>query len=504
MPASSAPPQTLDEIYNFITVNDLGGTASSDNTLGKLLLAFGAAIRTGVNAAPFLVVSPIGLSTAGVLAPNNGAPFGPDTSGTTTCGIQEAFNSLPTMTVYPISGTSVTLTGRVGDVRLLRGVFNTTSLITIPAGTIRFRGVGCSTWQYVTGIPSPTTNLGGSQIVGAASLATTGVISCPQAIGSDSNPYPATQLDFGDMDVRIVSPALAQTSSAPDIIDLAGFMRGSITNLIGAEIAAGGGTANNMWIVVDIDPGPSTDEAIVTNVAGIGGSIGVRFNKTHIFAANIFGGQQAGSISGTGTGSSIFLGGNLDNNFYNLHAYFSPIGVTFYPYTFGTQPQPVIIRGMHFEGLTSHYVSPAAAASGMLIIDGPIWQSPTVGDPRTDVRTLFESTDSLPWNYGSPSSNGYAILTKNELDEQGYGADKTVFPTPGSLTAGTSPYTFPAQPFPCTFIITTLGGATAWKLDATALPAPALGNAIHVAAEHVLQITWATTAPVVTVVPECP
>ena len=39
-------PTTLDEIYNYITTVYLGG-AAGDITLGKLLLAMGAAIRNG-------------------------------------------------------------------------------------------------------------------------------------------------------------------------------------------------------------------------------------------------------------------------------------------------------------------------------------------------------------------------------------------------------------------------------------------------------------------------
>ena len=48
---------------------------------------------------PTIVISPIGLSN-GCSVANNGAQFGPDTAGTKTCGIQEAFNSVYQGTNY--------------------------------------------------------------------------------------------------------------------------------------------------------------------------------------------------------------------------------------------------------------------------------------------------------------------------------------------------------------------------------------------------------------------
>ncbi|MGP8144717.1 MAG: hypothetical protein ACLQC7_03410, partial [Thermoplasmata archaeon] len=48
----------------------------------------------GLSNAPFVTVSPVGLAAGFV--PNNGANFGPDTSGTSTGGIQEALNLIAT------------------------------------------------------------------------------------------------------------------------------------------------------------------------------------------------------------------------------------------------------------------------------------------------------------------------------------------------------------------------------------------------------------------------
>ena len=39
-----------------------------------------------------MTVSPVGLSTSGITSANNGANFGPDTTGTVTSGIQGAVN----------------------------------------------------------------------------------------------------------------------------------------------------------------------------------------------------------------------------------------------------------------------------------------------------------------------------------------------------------------------------------------------------------------------------
>lgn len=46
-----------------------------------------------VSISKFITVSPVGLVSPGVIAPNNGADYGPDTPGTQTSGIQEAINA---------------------------------------------------------------------------------------------------------------------------------------------------------------------------------------------------------------------------------------------------------------------------------------------------------------------------------------------------------------------------------------------------------------------------
>jgi len=71
-----------------------------------------------------VTVSPIGISSGSSL-PNNGKMFGPDTTGTTTSGLQEAINSLP--------GSSQLQGG--GRLDLAPGIFYTTSQLLLTNGT---------------------------------------------------------------------------------------------------------------------------------------------------------------------------------------------------------------------------------------------------------------------------------------------------------------------------------------------------------------------------------
>jgi hypothetical protein len=71
-----------------------------------------------------------------------------------------------------------------------------------------------------------------------------------------------------------------------------------------------------------------------------------------------------------------------------------------------------------------------------------------------------------------------------------------------SATAGASPYTFPLLPYDAIYVITTVGGMTALTLDGQSLaPISAVGDQISVPANHTLIATWATTAPVFEVIP---
>jgi hypothetical protein len=102
------------------------GAASSSATLANSVtwVAVGVAVLPGtpwmnVEGKPFLTVSPLGMAQTGL--PNAGADFGPDTTGTTTSGVQEAINA-------------VAATG--GTVRLLPGTFVMSALQTSPLSFI--------------------------------------------------------------------------------------------------------------------------------------------------------------------------------------------------------------------------------------------------------------------------------------------------------------------------------------------------------------------------------
>lgn len=77
------------------------------------------------NAMPFVIVSSKGITNGTSTLINDGKPFGPDTPGTTTSGINEAINSLYQTNAFgPISGG--------GNVYLSPGVFECTGQIVFP------------------------------------------------------------------------------------------------------------------------------------------------------------------------------------------------------------------------------------------------------------------------------------------------------------------------------------------------------------------------------------
>ena len=106
-------------VYQVVTTGFLGAVAS---------LASSAAVT----------VSPIGLSTGGVTAANNGAMFGPDTAATTTQGLQEAV----TYAVGLVAGIS-SFTAPPA-LLLMPGDFTIASTITIPVPS----GTGTNTVAF--------------------------------------------------------------------------------------------------------------------------------------------------------------------------------------------------------------------------------------------------------------------------------------------------------------------------------------------------------------------
>lgn len=88
---------------------------------------------------PSVTISPKGLSS-GASIPNDGADYGPDTVGTTTCGIQEAMNALDTNTdlhTPPAGG---------GTLKFGMGVYQCTGQIVIPN-----RLANMYSWEGVVG-----------------------------------------------------------------------------------------------------------------------------------------------------------------------------------------------------------------------------------------------------------------------------------------------------------------------------------------------------------------
>jgi hypothetical protein len=437
---------------------------------------------------PYVTVSPTGLAAGEAI--NNGAEFGPDTAGTTTCGIQEALNSLPAVTITDGGGNTVT--GQSGWVQLDRGVFQTTTAITIPAGQIILSGAGASSYIPDMTIASSAADIGGTAIV--AATYTQSAVTCPQ----DAHSQPATVLYLRDMDIRMTSPGSVQSSSAPDVLDLSGQMGGEVANVNVLEVKAAGGIGTNMYIMADFDPNAAKDDIILRNIRGYGGHTGVRINQAHVHATNISGGHTGNGIDAFACG--IQVNQNLECYFANLHCFNTKYGLSFYPYGFADQPWgPQVIHGVHFEAVTHYLLNAANSVTGTLILDQPVWDqaSPV---PSTDVAAVLAAGSCTP---SISAQTGIAVITSNEIDVHGLGAGRHVTVPAGSWTAGTSPYTFAALPYDAVWVLTTVGGMTALTLDGQALfnASFAVGNMIYVAAGHSLVATWATTAPVFQVLP---
>ncbi len=445
-----------------------------------------------VGASPWVTVSSTGIATGGSTW-NSGANFGPDTPGTTTCGIQEAFNSLPSCTVYDAYNNQ--FSGQTGWVRLLDGVFSTSGPIVIGPGVYRFTGAGTSQWSEVFNITGPYQNLGGSVIVG--SDYTHSVVSVPVATSG----YPVTVLWMDGIEVRLASPSAVQTSSAPSIFSASGWEFGEISNVAVLEVASAGGIANHMYIIADFGGGSPTNgnDTVIRNIRGYGGNTGVRINKTHCHAINISGGGTGNGINANATGIQITQ--QLGNIFENLHTFSTKYGLTIQPYSPATgQPRvPMVLRNVHFEAVTHFLNTLTTNCNGTLFLDEPIWDvaSPV---PATDISAQLTTQSSSP---NAATLAGLAVITSREINNKNIATGWHVTPAPASLTAGASPYTFPQWPYDVLLVLTTVGGMTALTLDGQALfnGSFSVGQVVPVKAGHTLVATWATTAPVFQVIP---
>ena len=108
-------------------------------------------LEARLNQLPVVNVSSCGIANGLSTITNNGAPFGPDTPGTTTCGINEALASLPK------SVSSLSAGG--GTIQLDAGQYIGTRAITPPTNypaSYRFIGSGLLGTMYVLGGNSET------------------------------------------------------------------------------------------------------------------------------------------------------------------------------------------------------------------------------------------------------------------------------------------------------------------------------------------------------------
>lgn len=423
---------------------------------------------------PWVAVSPTGLAT-GAGSPNNGCPYGPDTPGTSTCGIQEAINGLPACTVSDKTGT---LTGRSGYVFLLPGVFSMTGTVSIPPGAITIQGSGWSSWIPIRSI-TPYEDIGGTQVV---TTSTQGGLVC--LVGSNGNP--ATTLNLRDMDIRVVSPSSPQTSSTPAVLDLRGWFSGEVRNVNALEVKVAGGIGSNMLRMVDGRGFGSKDTTVMMNVRGFGGNIGIQIQATHMVGIGLTGGQVAGTI--ISYPRCIDIQDDLGTFWADLHVFSGLYGLGF-GFAEANGYTPSVIHGCHFEAVTHYMTTSGSTQNGTLFLAKPCWNSPNL-DPRTDI----------PANV----SAGLAVVTSGEQDETGSSTGvKHVTAAPAATSAGASPYTFTPLLYPAVYVITTVGGMTALTLDGQALfnGSFSIGQQVYVGAGHSLVATWATTAPVFQVLP---
>lgn len=427
-----------------------------------------------------VTVSPKGIANGMSSVDNNGARFGPDTPGTTTSGIQEAFNSLPTFILVSGSGN---FTASTGEILLLDGVFVITTTITIPPGTIHFHG-NRSVWLLPENFIKPTDYYGGAMIVNNTSAVN--AISCPVA----SDGFPSTHLVMTDFDVRQVSPG---ASNNVDIISIPGMTTGYIARITSAEVKTTGGLGNNLGSMLTIEGAGNVDDAIVELCQTAGGTTGITVGRAHTTLRNCLAGNAT---------TAFLLFQQPENQWEQLHAYQSTTGLAFAPYAndgynFST---PVTIESMHFESLV-HYIETLFNnfKSGLLRINKPVWNSGQ--NPLADINGQL-TANGMSYSLSNPSgANGCAIITSNELDVTGYGTNRHVTVPPTSFNAGASPYTLPAYPFDVTVVITTVNGLSAMTLDSTAV-AITVGSSIRVPSGHTLIMTWAVTAPVIEVIPD--
>jgi hypothetical protein len=431
-----------------------------------------------------LTVSPLGAFNGGSSF-NNGADYGPDTPGTTTCGIQEALNSLPGFTFHD-GGLNIVPSKR-GSVQLLGGVFKVTSVITIPSGVIRLRGAGQSNITPGSGLWPVFDDHGGTAIVGTSACTAAGVLRAPpSAFG-----YPSSGLDVGDFDVRIQSPVALQGTTGPAVCSFTGFMTGTISNIQAMELTDTGSFGGKMGCIMDMNAGAGVDSGTVDNICCYGGHTGFKCNRAHTFCTNVLAGFNFPLNNAFNHGFEIQQNTNMW--FGNLHAFNTTYGIQAYSYPGGT----FTIHGIHFESVAHYFLGLYNSGVSTIVFEEPLWEG-DCPNPTTDIAAMLLQGGNT-YNYTTKA--GFVVMSRDEVDVANqFGGQAHVKVPNASLVAAASPYSFPTRPFDAVYVCTAVGGMNALTLNGVPVSIAA-GIPIFVKAQSSLIATWTTTAPTFSVCP---
>lgn len=399
--------------------------------------------------------------------------FGPDSPGTTTSGHQEAFNSLRTVAGIQDAAGNV-VGGKTGKVFSFGGLFTQSSLITIPAGVFAWEGIGISSYQIGNAIASPSTDLGGTQLVNTSgSSSWTGSV----AGTLSSHSLGATVVYMKNLEFRAVSPSSALGSGTPAIVNLDNMFAGHVKNVQMCELTAGGATGTHLYEGFECYRGGDSQLMVLENLK-VGGT-GQR--------GAIIGGPQlhVNGLMSQGNGNvAIDFSPSYDCSYKNFHPFSAPNGI-YAHLGANTDTQIAVIDGCLFESLTHYFY--CTDSTGMLIVNRPQWKSSA--NPITDTAA------QVP--------NGAVILTANEEDHTGIssGAVYHLTAAQSSVTPGGSPYAPPALPFDVLYVLTAVGVITSVSLDGQVIATPGLDGTILVKAGHSLSVAY-TGAPTFKLIPQ--
>ena len=197
--------------------------------------------------------------------------------------------------------------------------------------------------------------MGLTQELGGTVIACTSYTTGGMTVTADTNGNPATALYMHDLDIRMQSPASAQTTSTPAVLNLAGWKSGEIANINVIEAPSSpGSVGTNLYKIIDVSPAQhAKDITELRNVRGFGGNIGVTLSAAHLTAIGVTGGLTC--TRSPATASASRSAENLGCYFAGLHAYITTYGLRLPVYS-GHQYQPEVIYGFMFESVT-HYIT---------------------------------------------------------------------------------------------------------------------------------------------------